>query len=582
MRTVPLAWTALETARQQKVALLFHIWICRDAYSGGLTAGKVTPPVGWGSWTYSTGFQGNVTFTDVANYAQDWQSANSGNPITRTYAPAAIECDASQVFRKEDTTLDPHDITLQVDPSLEPFADYVNRSWPLRFGITIYKVHRNGNAVATVDNGSGTQVPVVDVLFVGYLNADDTLELNSAGLELTIDPSTGTGGAKAKLTTQWDHVFKKLDRLVPRPVFSIQCPKMVYSTGFGAAVDCNADMPSNQVTGTVVQMNGMVISAIEWGALPNAFFAQGMIVYTAIDPVSGLEFTFTFDVVASAQRGSSPTYGDLQIMGVIGTPPLVTIGTIVQAYKGCNRNRNDGTTNSCMIGFIPAGSQTASEAWSSAAAYVPGNIVNYGGSVYLCLVANTNVAPTTLAPDWELTFTPGTLRVSLQLFQTPSGGSNEQNPTGCYVYITATELWIVYYRDNPNQIGNITIGVANGGSGTPFDSTSTPALAWTVNGGTIVSNQFPLANASASGPPAQAGYKITLSNSGATADIHQQPTACNGYVAIIHCSGGSPANFDFTVGWVDSGGTPVTIGNLENFGGADIPIEHPSLETANQ
>ena len=172
-----------------------------------------------------------MTFTDVANYAQDWQSANSGNPITRTYAPAAIEFDASQVFRKEDTTLDPHDITLQVDPSLEPFADYVNRSWPLRFGITIYKVHRNGNAVATVDNGSGTQVPVVDVLFVGYLNADDTLELNSAGLELTIDPLTGTGGARAKLTTQWDHVFKKLDRLVPRPVFSIQCPKMVYSTG---------------------------------------------------------------------------------------------------------------------------------------------------------------------------------------------------------------------------------------------------------------------------------------------------------------------------------------------------------------
>ena len=35
MRTVPLAWTALETARQQNVALLFHIWICRDAYSNG-------------------------------------------------------------------------------------------------------------------------------------------------------------------------------------------------------------------------------------------------------------------------------------------------------------------------------------------------------------------------------------------------------------------------------------------------------------------------------------------------------------------------------------------------------------------
>ena len=191
-----------------------------------------------------------------------------------------------------------------------------------------------------------------------------------------------------------------------------------------------------------------------------------------------------------------------------------------------------------MIGFIPAGSQTASEAWSSAAAYVPGNIVNYGGSVYLCLIANTNVAPTTLAPDWELTFTPGTLRVSLQLFQTPSGGSNEQNPTGCYVYITATELWIVYYRDNPNQIGNITIGVANGGSGTPFDSTSTPGAGVDGEGRHHRVQSVPAGQRVGVRSAAQAGYKITLSNSGATADIHQQPTAYNGYVAIIHCSGG--------------------------------------------
>jgi hypothetical protein len=79
----------LETARERQVALLFHIWIRRDAATNGLTAGRVTPPSGWGSWTYSTGFQGNVSFTDVANYAQDW--VNPSTPTTRTYVPAAIE-----------------------------------------------------------------------------------------------------------------------------------------------------------------------------------------------------------------------------------------------------------------------------------------------------------------------------------------------------------------------------------------------------------------------------------------------------------------------------------------------------------
>lgn len=521
VRTVPLAWTTLETARERQVALLFHIWIARDSYNAGATAGKVTPPAGWGTWCYSTGFQGNVNFTDTANYAQGWQLANGGNPITRTYVPAAIEFDASQVFRKEDTSLDPHDVTLTVDPSIDPFAHYVNRSWPLRFGITIYRVHRDGNAVKTVDDGNGNQVPVFDVLFVGYLNADDTLELNSAGLELTIDPASGNDAAKAKMVTSWDHVTKLLDRLVPRPVFSIDCPKMVYSTGQGAAVDCNADMPSQLTTGTVLQMNGIIVSATEWGALPNNWFTQGMLVYTATDPVSGLDFTFTLDINASAQRGSNPTWGDLYLAML---PPLMTTGTVCQAYRGCDRTRN-----TCMTQFFPVGGFRAS-----------------GGSL-----------------------TPGTLRVSLQLFATVNPTSN---PTTAHVYITAHWLWIVYGKNNTNQIGNIYIGP---GTAIAWDPT------WSSQGTSIVTSpQFSLDNASLVGPPAQAGYTLTIANNAANASIQQQPTANNSYTAIIKCPGGSPGIFDFTIAWNGNVGTPVALGNLRNFGGTDIPIEHPSLETS--
>jgi hypothetical protein len=508
--------------------MLFHIWVARDSYNAGATAGKVTPPAGWGSWCYSSGFQGPVNFTDAANYAQDWAQSNGGNPITRTYIPAAIEFDPSQVFRKEDTSLDLHDLTLTVDPAIEPFADYVNRSWPLKFGITIYRVHRNGNAVATVDDGHGNQIPVFDVLFVGYLNADDTLELNSAGLELTIQPGARGEGAKAQMKTSWDHVTKLLDRLVPRPVFSVDCPKMVYGAGQGAAVDCNADMPSNLTTGTVLQMNGIVVSAAEWGALPNNWFAQGMIVYTATDPVSGLDFTFTLDVNASAQRVSGGvTYGDLYLAMI---PPLLTTGTVCQAYRGCDRTRN-----TCMTEFIPAGAQPAA----------PGS------------------------------FTPGTLRVSFQLLaQGGTDPDNPQNPRGAYVYITATSVWALYRRNNSNQIGDFYLGA---GTGTPWDPT------WIAQGTSIITNPvFTLASATPPliGPPAQAGYHLTISNnSGANARITQQPNAKNAYVAIIECPGGSPATFDFTIAWVANTGTAEALGNLQNFGGTDIPIEHPSLET---
>src|ERR1700679_2362143 len=63
MRTVPSAWIPIETARERQVALLIHIFARRD--------GRVTLPNGWGSWTYSVGFQSNVNFTDLANYASD-------------------------------------------------------------------------------------------------------------------------------------------------------------------------------------------------------------------------------------------------------------------------------------------------------------------------------------------------------------------------------------------------------------------------------------------------------------------------------------------------------------------------------
>jgi hypothetical protein len=208
MRTVPSAWTALEETRQPQKALLIHIYVKRDP-PGSNQVGRVTVPADWGSWTYSVGFQDNVSFTDLFDYA------GQGSLQTRTYVPAAIEFDASQAFRNESTSLDPHDITLIVDPSIDPFANYVNRIWPLTFGIVIYKVHRNGNAIATVDDGHGNQVPVVDVAFIGYLDADDTLDTNSAGLEVTIE------GGKLKYQTKWNHITKVLDRLVPRPIFSM-------------------------------------------------------------------------------------------------------------------------------------------------------------------------------------------------------------------------------------------------------------------------------------------------------------------------------------------------------------------------
>jgi hypothetical protein len=504
MRTVPSAWTALETARERQVALLIHVYVKRDP-PGSNQVGRVTVPSGWGSWTYSVGFQGNVSFTDLHDYA------GQGSLINRTYVPAAIEFDASQAFRNESTSLDPHDLTLIVDPTIDPFANYVNRTWPLTFGIVIYKVHRNsaGSGVATVDNGSGTQIPCADVAFIGYLDADDTLEVNSAGLEVTI------AGGKLKYETKWNHITKVFDRMVPRPVFSIDCPKMVFSTG-PASVACNADPAYVQIDGIVSSANGCVISALEWGAQATGWFAQGYISYTATDPISGLDFGFMYNVRASAQRVSgSVTYQDLTLEMF---PALMTVGTAVSAFGGCDR-----TVATCTTKHIPAGSEPAP-----------------AGS-----------------------FTPGSIEVALQLANTTT------NATRAYVYITATALWIVYDGTDQNQIVGEEI------NSTIWDPT------WVAGtGATIITNPKYSLSVGA-GPPAQSGYKTIVTNTGsggANAILHQSPNANNGYTAIIACRGGAGI-FDFIVGWTANAGQPIALGNLQNFGGTNIPVDHPSLET---
>ena len=57
----------------------------------------------------------------------------------------------------------------------------------------------------------------------------------------------------------------------------------------------------------------------------------------------------------------------------------------------------------------------------------------------------------------------------------------------------------------------------------------------------------------------------------------QQPTANNGYALVVKING--QGAYDFTLSWVTNDDAPANLGNLENFGGTDIPVEHPSLET---
>ena len=493
MRTVPSAWIPVETARERQVALLIHIFARRD--------GRVSLPDGWGSWTYSVGFQGNVDFNDLADYASDGIQS-------RTYIPAAIEFDASQVFRKESTDLDPHNLTLTVDPQLEPFANYVNRRWPLTFGIVTYKVHRDGNSIVTVDDGQGNQVPVVDVAFVGYLDSDDTFDSNSVGLEQTIE------SGKLKLETKWDHITKKLTRQVPRPVFSIDCPKALFSTDT-AAVACNADKQYVRIDGFVLQGNGVVISATEWAAQPDGWFAQGLLEYTATDPVSGLVFGFALGVSASAKRTSlSVDYGDLTLEMF---PPLPVTGLVVTAYGGCDRTRS-----TCITKHIPSGT----------------------------------------VPPPPGTPTPGHIDVALQLFNTPP-----TNAGIARVIITPTQLTVLYLHTNSAQIGNLAV---NGADWT--------ALSWIAQGSTSIITDPPFAFGAGVGIPNVAGYVFSLTNNGAgTPSILQQPTMANGFTLIVKMNG--QAAYDFRVSWTAGNGQPINFGNLENFGGTDIPIEHPTLET---
>lgn len=492
MRTVPTAWVTVETARERQVALLIHIYAKRD--------GRVTLPDGWGSWAYSVGFQQDVDFTDMADYAGE------GTLQTRTYVPAAIEFDASQVFRQESTSLDPHNITLIVDPQLEPFADYVNRQWPLTFGIVIYKVYRASGAVQTVDDGHGNQIPVVDVAFIGYLDADDTLDTNSAGLEQTIDDG------KLKLETKWDHITKVFDRLVPRPVFSIDCPKALFSTG-DAAIACNADKNYVRIDGVITAANGVLVSAAEWGAQDNGWFAQGLLEFTATDPISGLEFGFSFNIIASEKRVSDGvTYGDITLEMF---PPISPVGALASAYGGCDRTRA-----TCVTKHIPAGS-----------------LPPPSGSI-----------PST------------TLQISLQLLNTTT------NAKSAIITITPTAVSIVYFRDDHNQIGNILIGA------TSWDPT------WASNTSSSIVTDPAFALAAGAGTPALPGYTAVLTNNGnGNPQIKQQPTANNGYALVVKING--QGAYDFTLSWVANAGAPVNLGNLENFGGTDIPVEHPSMET---
>lgn len=493
MRMVSSAWIAVETARERAPALLFHVYAKRG--------GRVSAfPPGWGSWTYSVGFQDNVDFTDVADYAGDGIQ-------TRTYVPAAIEYDASQPFRVEGTALDPHNIRLTVDPTLEPFAHYVNRRWPLTFGIVIYKVHR-GDGIVTADDGHGNQVPVVDVIFVGYLDTDDTLGVNSAGLEKTIDGQP----ARLKLDTVWDHITKVFDRFVPRPVFSIDCPKALFSSG-PAATACNADMGYAQADGVVVASNGVVVSAVEWGNRTAGWFAEGLLVYTATDPASGLDFTFALTITASAPRtAGGVTYGDLTLEMF---PPLPIVGVAVTAYAGCDRTRATCTTKHIPVGSTPP---------------PPGS------------------------------FTPGVIEIALALTNTTTHASH------ALITVSPTFVSITYFKTDQNQIGSITI------NSTAWD----PTWVSRTSGSIITSPAFGLG--SGAGMPAVAGYHVRLATvSGTGPSISQQPKWGNDWTCVVKVSGAG--TYDFTLTWTADAGQPVFSGNLLNFGGTDIPIEHPSLET---
>jgi len=301
--------------------------------------------------------------------------------------------------------------------------------------------------------------------------------------------------------------------LLPRPVFSIDCPKILFSTG-PAATACNADMGYVQCDGVIAATNGIVVSAATWGQFSAGWFANGYLVYTATDPVSGLDFTFQLLITASAPRTAGGiTYGDLYLEMF---PPLAAavVGAPASAYRGCDRLRS-----TCINYHIPAGSE----------------------------------------PPPPGSFTNGSLRIALVLTNTTTNAK--------YALITVTNagLNIVYFRSDTSQIGAIYVGT------NAWDPT------WvTYNSNSVITNPgYDLTGQTFAASP---GFTVTLTNTGNTGPhITQQPKQNNGYACIIRVSGAG--TYDFTIAWTANAGQPVAQGNLPNFGGTDIPVEHPSLET---
>jgi hypothetical protein len=271
----------------------------------------VTLPNGFGSWCYSLGFQNDVTFPDARDYAGDGAQ-------TRTYTPAAIEPDSDALACIQDGTLDARTIKLTLDPALDPFANYCDGRWPLRFGLVIYKVHRNGDAVRTVTNNNVT-IPVSQIRFVGHLK---TL--------------TASVSDKQQLVAEFEDLRSIFTRRGPVPTISLFCGKKLFSTG-AAALACNANKADVRVDGVVAAQSNDLIRATAWASKAAGWFANGLVEYDAMDPISGLTFTFALDVISSAVVVSNNiSYGQLTVSP---TPPLSMLGVTARAYGGCDRSR---------------------------------------------------------------------------------------------------------------------------------------------------------------------------------------------------------------------------------------------------
>jgi hypothetical protein len=150
-------------------------------------------------------------------------------------------------------------------------------------------------------------------------------------------------------------------------------------------------------------------------------------------------------------------------------------------------------------------------------------------------------------------FTPGSLAFQVDLVQ----------PTHAFYFIVdATTVKLVYNGTDTNVPQGIVIGV------TPWDPT------WTVIGTHLHASED-----YATGLPTTPNYHCLIENSGNTAQIWQQPNAANAYTLVVICRAVNGL-YDFIVRWAANAGQPVNQGNLQNFGGTDIPVEHPSMETA--